>query len=77
MKRAKSLEFYRVFLPNLGSEARVEAQGDEDQLIEAASELYVAMSRARDHLILSGIGNPTYLLKDAAARLSITDHTHE
>ena len=77
MKRAKSLEFYRVFLPNLGSEARVEAHGDEDQLIEAASELYVAMSRARDHLILSGIGSPTYLLKDAAARLSITDHTHE
>ena len=77
MKRAKSLEFYRVFVPSLGSESRVEAHGDEDLLMEAASELYVAMSRARDHLVLSGIGNPTYLLKDAAARLSIIDHSHE
>lgn len=76
MKRAKSLEFYRVFVPNLGGQSRIEALGDEDLFIEAASELYVAMSRARDHLVLSGIGYPTYLLKDATQSLSITDHSN-
>ncbi len=74
MKRAKSLEFYRVFIPNIGSESKVEARGDEDHLIAVASQLYVAMSRARDRLVLSGVGEPIFLLKDALQRMERIVH---
>jgi superfamily I DNA/RNA helicase len=75
MKRAKSLEFYRVFIPSVGSTAGLEVlSGDEDEYLERISELYVAMSRARDRLILTGVGEPMYELRDTAKLLKLVKH---
>ena len=75
MKRAKSLEFYRVFIPSVGSTAGLEVlSGDEDEYLERISELYVAMSRARDQLILTGVGEPMYELRDTAKLLKLVKH---
>jgi hypothetical protein len=75
MKRAKSLEFYRVFIPSVGATAGLEVlSGDEDEYLERISELYVAMSRARDRLILTGVGEPMYELRDTAKLLKLVKH---
>jgi superfamily I DNA/RNA helicase len=75
MKRAKSLEFYRVFIPSVGSNSGLEVQAyDEDEYIKRVSELYVARSRARDRLILTGVGEPMYELRDTAKLLKLVKH---
>ena len=75
MKRAKGLEFYRVYLPNLGADAAPERRDDEDEYLEQASELYVAMSRARDRLVITGVGEPTYLLREAQGDMKVAAHS--
>jgi superfamily I DNA/RNA helicase len=75
MKRAKSLEFYRVLIPNVGADVSFSSQAnDEDAYLERVRELYVAMSRARDRLILTGVGEPMYELRDTAKLLKLVKH---
>jgi superfamily I DNA/RNA helicase len=75
MKRAKSLEFYRVLIPNVGADVSFSSQAnDEDAYLERIRELYVAMSRARDRLILTGVGEPMYELRDTAKLLKLVKH---
>lgn len=59
--RAKGLEFKRVYLPGL-DDAYPRNQSDPDDLIEAGSLLYVAMSRAKDELTLSYAGRPSMFI---------------
>ena len=75
MKRAKSLEFYRVLIPNVGADVNFGSQtNDEDAYLERIRELYVAMSRARDRLILTGVGEPMFELRDTVAFLKLVKH---
>jgi superfamily I DNA/RNA helicase len=60
--RAKGLEFERLFLPGLDDQFPY-VGGDDDALVEAGSLLYVAMSRARDRLLLSYSGRPSMFLE--------------
>lgn len=76
--RAKGLEFKVVFLPGLsdGEFPRPAPPGMdeheyEDQLALQMSALFVAMTRARDHLVLSCTGSPGQVLEpiiETAAR---------
>lgn len=73
--RAKGLEFKVVHLPNLsaGRWPRRRAQGQSDVEYEEAcslelSRLFVAMTRARDQLAVSCVGEPSARIADAAAR---------
>jgi superfamily I DNA/RNA helicase len=60
--RAKGLEFKRLFLPHLDDRYPRGDQNDPDELIEAGSLLYVAMSRAKDALFLSYAGKPSMFI---------------
>ena len=61
--RAKSLEFKRLFLPGLDDGFPRGDRNDPDELIEAGSLLYVAMSRAKDELTLSYAGRPSMFIE--------------
>jgi superfamily I DNA/RNA helicase len=61
--RAKGLEFKHLFLPHLDDSFPRGDQNDPDELIEAGSLLYVAMSRARDDLNLSYAGKPSMFIE--------------
>ena len=61
--RAKGLEFARVFVPGLSDEFPMGNRAMEDNIVEKASSLYVAMSRARDGLMLSYAGAPSMFLE--------------
>ncbi len=61
--RAKGLEFKRLYLPGLDDSYPRGQRDDPDELIEAGSLLYVAMSRARDELDLSYAGRPSMFLE--------------
>jgi DNA helicase-2/ATP-dependent DNA helicase PcrA len=61
--RAKGLEFKRLFLPYLDDGYPRGDQNDPDELIEAGSLLYVAMSRAKDELHLSYARKPSMLIE--------------
>lgn len=61
--RAKGLEFERIFLPGLNSTYPLGDRNDPDEIIEKGSLLYVAMSRARDRLVLSYTGEPSMYLE--------------
>jgi superfamily I DNA/RNA helicase len=75
MKRAKSLEFYRVLIPNVGADINFGSPtNDEDAYLERIRELYVAMSRARDRLVLTGVGEPMFELRDTLAFLKLVKH---
>jgi superfamily I DNA/RNA helicase len=60
--RAKGLEFERLFLPGLDDRFPFGTL-DDDTLVESGSVLYVAMSRARDQLVLSYAGEPSLFLE--------------
>jgi DNA helicase-2/ATP-dependent DNA helicase PcrA len=60
--RAKGLEFKRLFLPHLDDGYPRGDQNDPDELVEAGSLLYVAMSRAKDTLHLSYAGRPSMFI---------------
>lgn len=61
--RAKGLEFKRLFLPGLDDSYPRGDQNDPDELIEAGSLLYVAMSRAKDELLISYAGRPSMFIE--------------
>jgi superfamily I DNA/RNA helicase len=65
--RAKGLEFKRVILPGLDTSFPWGRQDDIDNVLLQGGQLYVAMSRARDELLLSHVGNPSLYLEPLAA----------
>lgn len=76
--RAKGLEFKVVFLPSLSSgefprpkaEGRVDREYEDQRNLEV-SALFVAMTRARDRLILASVGRPSEVLQPVLNRLEI------
>jgi len=78
--RAKGLEFKVVFLPGLtdGEFPRSRTPGQdegeyEEQCALAVSQLFVAMTRARDGLVLTCTNNPSPVLAPALGRLEVID----
>lgn len=61
--RAKGLEFKRVILPGLDTTFPWGRQDDIDNVLLQGGQLYVAMSRARDELLLSHVGDPSLYLE--------------
>lgn len=61
--RAKGLEFKRLYLPHLDDAYPRGQVDDPDELIEAGSLLYVAISRAKDELHLSYAGRPSMFIE--------------
>lgn len=75
---AKGLEFKAVFLPKLdaaSSAGRDHSHEDEleERRILELSRLFVAMTRARDALVLSCVGSPPPLLSPALERLEVIE----
>ena len=69
--RAKGLEFARVFLPNLSRFGlRVDADS-LDEVIHRGSQLYVAMTRARDQLDLSYAGEPSMYVDEILEHVEV------
>ena len=61
--RSKGLEFKQVYLPGLSDHQFPWGnRSDIDSMLLQGSMLYVAMSRARDQLVLSSPGEPSYLI---------------
>ena len=50
VKRAKGLEFGRVYLPRVDAYACVDGQAEPERVQRERRELFVAMTRARDGL---------------------------
>jgi superfamily I DNA/RNA helicase len=78
--RIKGLEFKVVFLPCLGDKdfPRRRAPGQsqdeyDEQRALAISQLFVAMTRARDALFLLASGNPSSVLEPALDRFEVID----
>lgn len=78
--RAKGLEFKVVFLPGLtdGEFPRSRAPGQdegeyEEQRALSVSQLFVAMTRARDGLFLTCTNNPSPVLAPALGRFEVID----
>lgn len=78
--RVKGLEFKVVFLVGLGAEEfpRAQLDGQSDaEYVEAVSmqvsTLFVAMTRARDALVLLGTGDPGALIASALDRFDVVD----
>lgn len=76
--RAKGLEFKVVFLPGLGAadfpRAQAPAQPDDEYaevVALAMSQLFVAMTRARDGLFLLASGEPTPTIANAESYLEV------
>lgn len=75
---AKGLEFKAVFLPGLSRETASlrgpasEDEHDERRVLEL-SRLFVAMTRARDVLVLSCVGDVSPLLSQAMNQLEMVD----
>jgi hypothetical protein len=75
---AKGLEFKAVFLPGLSqsddpaADLDSDEEGDERRALEL-SRLFVAMTRARDVLILSCIGEPSDSLSRALPAVEVVD----
>ena len=71
--RAKGLEFKRVVLPGLDTSFPWGRQDDIDNVLLQGGQLYVAMSRARDELLLSHVGDPSLYLEPLAAALDASE----
>jgi superfamily I DNA/RNA helicase len=78
--RAKGLEFKVVFLPGLteGDFPRPRAHGQdegeyEEQRALALSQLFVAMTRARDGLFLTCTKHPSSILSPALGYVEVID----
>jgi superfamily I DNA/RNA helicase len=72
-KRAKGLEFKRVILPGLDTSFPWGRQDDIDNVLLQGGQLYVAMSRARDELLLSHVGEPSLYLEPLAAAVDAAE----
>lgn len=75
--RAKGLEFERVFLPDLDASFPLGDRKDEDLIVAKGSVLYVAMSRARDRLLLSHTGAPSMFLEPVIPFCDVIDEAAE
>lgn len=73
--RAKGLEFKRLFLPHLDDGYPRGDQNDPDEMIEAGSLLYVAMSRAKDALHLSYAGRPSMFIEVLLPHVDVSEVT--
>jgi superfamily I DNA/RNA helicase len=73
--RAKGLEFKRVYLPEL-DDGYPRDQSDPDDLVESGSVLYVAMSRAKDHLTLSYAGRPSMFIDAVLPHVVLDEGVH-
>jgi len=71
--RAKGLEFKRVILPGLDTSMPWGRQEDIDNVLLQGGQLYVAMSRARDELLLSHTGEPSLYLEPLAPTIDAVD----
>jgi len=76
--RIKGLEFKIVFLPGLGAHEfpgpRIKGQGDEEHAeyeARALSQLFVAMTRARDLLYVTTTGDPADVIVDAVDHFDV------
>lgn len=73
--RAKGLEFERVFLPDLDASFPSGDRQNEDLIVAKGSILYVAMSRARDVLLLSHTGTPSMFLEPVIPYCDVIEAT--
>jgi superfamily I DNA/RNA helicase len=71
--RAKGLEFKRVILPGLDTTFPWGRQDDIDNVLLQGGQLYVAMSRARDELLLSHVGDPSLYLEPLAPTVDASE----
>ncbi len=71
--RSKGLEFERVFLPGLDDAFPYGDRNDPDEIVGKGSALYVAMSRARDRLVISFAGAPSMFLEPVAVFCHTSD----
>jgi superfamily I DNA/RNA helicase len=55
VKRAKGLEFQRVYLPRVDGYMTADGSGEPERVQRERRELFVAMTRARDGLWLSRV----------------------
>lgn len=69
--RAKGLEFKRVILPGLDTSAPWGRHEDIDNVLLQGGQLYVAMSRARDELLLSHAGEPSLYLEPLVGSIDV------
>jgi len=78
MHGAKGLEFGRVIvwdvsaetMPSAQARVRAAAAGDNDELLRERSLLYVALSRARDELAVTWVGEPSPFLHRTGSEAS-------
>ena len=61
--RSKGLEFKRVYLPGLTNRFPPTDRDNVDFMVQSGSQLYVAMSRARDELSVSYAANPSVFIE--------------
>lgn len=78
--RVKGLEFKVVFLVDVGAgqfpRARIDGQSEVEYAEEVSTQvstLFVAMTRARDALVLLGVGEPAGLVAEALDRFEVVD----
>ncbi|MBI2776615.1 MAG: DEAD/DEAH box helicase [Chloroflexi bacterium] len=71
--RAKGLEFKRLYVPGLDDSFPRGDTRDPDELIEAGSLLYVALSRAKDELTLSYAGNPSMFIDAVRPHVEVVE----
>jgi superfamily I DNA/RNA helicase len=71
--RAKGLEFKRVIIPGLDSTVPWGNQADIENVLLQGGQLYVAMSRARDELLISHSGEPSVYLEAVEATMDVVD----
>ena len=73
--RAKGLEFERVYIPRLGG--NYPRYPDEDSIVRHGIALYVAMSRARDHLVLTHAYRPSTYIEAIESSCEEFVHIHD
>lgn len=71
--RAKGLEFKRVIIPGLDSSFPWGNQDDIENVLLQGGQLYVAMSRARDELLISHASEPSLYLQPVEAAMDVVD----
>jgi len=67
--RAKGLEFATVVLPGVNSDFPSNSI-DEDEFYGQCAQFYVAVGRARDHVVVTHCGAPSMLLENAMAGMA-------
>lgn len=71
--RAKGLEFKRVIIPGVDTSFPWGKQDDIENVLLQGGQLYVAMSRARDELLISHAGEPSLYLEPLEGAVDVVD----